>query len=243
MARRGWEAVVAFQTRNPMHCAHVELTLRAMKQANAALLLQPAVGLTKPDDIDYYTRVRCYKHTLKSYPADAVLLSLLPLAMRMGGPREAVWHALIRKNFGATHFIVGRDHAGPGNDKHGNAFYAPYAAQEMALAHAQEIGLQILAFEEMLYLKEERRYAPASEVPPGAAVLSLSGTEVREKLASARIFPSGSVRRISSPNCAAHIVRNNSKALFSSLPGCLVPASQRLPMVLPCDCGKTGDEP
>jgi len=189
MARRGWGAVVAFQTRNPMHRAHVELTLRAMQEANAALLLQPVVGLTKPDDIDYYTRVRCYKHVLKSYPADAVLLALLPLAMRMGGPREAVWHALIRRNFGATHFIVGRDHAGPGNDRHGKAFYAPYAAQELALEHAREIGLQILAFEEMLFLAQEQRYVPASQVPPGAEVLSLSGTAVRERLASGAEIP------------------------------------------------------
>jgi len=204
IARRGWKAIVAFQTRNPMHCAHIELTRRAMKQANAALLLQPVVGLTKPDDIDYYTRVRCYKHALKSYATDAVLLSLLPLAMRMGGPREAVWHALIRKNFGATHFIVGRDHAGPGNDKQGKAFYAPYAAQEMALAHAQEIGLQILAFEEMLYLKEERRYAPASEVPRGAPVLSLSGTAVREKLASGAEIPDW----FSTPDIVAELRRS-----------------------------------
>ncbi|MCU1750201.1 bifunctional sulfate adenylyltransferase/adenylylsulfate kinase [Pseudomonas sp. 6D_7.1_Bac1] len=189
IARRGWETVVAFQTRNPMHRAHVELTQRAMKQVNAALLLQPVVGLTKPDDIDYYTRVRCYKHALKSYAPDVVLLSLLPLAMRMGGPREAIWHALIRKNFGATHFIVGRDHAGPGNDMHGKAFYAPYAAQEMALEHAQEIGLHILAFEEMLYLAQEQRYVPASQVPPGADVLSLSGTAIREKLASGAEIP------------------------------------------------------
>ncbi|CAD5201755.1 bifunctional sulfate adenylyltransferase/adenylylsulfate kinase [Pseudomonas sp. FEN] len=189
IARRGWDAVVAFQTRNPMHCAHIELTRRAMQQANAALLLQPVVGLTRPDDIEYYTRVRCYRHALKSYPADTVLLSLLPLAMRMGGPREAVWHALIRKNFGATHFIIGRDHAGPGSDQHGNAFYPPYAAQELALAYEQEIGLQVLAFEEMSYLKEERRYVPASQVPPGAAVLSLSETAVIEKLASGVEIP------------------------------------------------------
>lgn len=243
IARRGWEAVVAFQTRNPMHCAHVELTLRAMKQANAALLLQPVVGLTKPDDIDYYTRVRCYKHALKSYATDTVLLSLLPLAMRMGGPREAVWHALIRKNFGATHFIVGRDHAGPGNDKYGKAFYAPYAAQEMALAHAEEIGLQILAFEEMLYLKEEQRYAPASEVPPGAAVLSLSGTAVRESWPAAPRFPIGSAHPISLPSCVSPIDLNNSKDLSCSLPACRARASRRLPTALPYGYGKTADGP
>ncbi|MBW3568390.1 MAG: sulfate adenylyltransferase, partial [Proteobacteria bacterium] len=115
----GWSRVVAFQTRNPMHRAHQELTLRAARQEEANLVIQPVVGMTKPGDIDHYTRVRCYEHLIKRYPEHSAMLSLLPLAMRMGGPREAVWHAIIRRNFGFTHFIVGRDHAGPGKDSRG----------------------------------------------------------------------------------------------------------------------------
>ena len=113
-ARQGWRRIVAFQTRNPMHRAHVELTFRACKQAEASLLIHPAVGLTKPGDVDYFTRVRCYQVVLTKYPRGTAKLSLLPLAMRMAGPREAIWHALIRKNCGCSHMIIGRDHAGPG---------------------------------------------------------------------------------------------------------------------------------
>ncbi|RLA27249.1 MAG: sulfate adenylyltransferase, partial [Gammaproteobacteria bacterium] len=127
----GWRKVVAFQTRNPMHRAHQELTFRAAKEVEANLLIQPVVGMTKPGDIDHYTRVRCYEHLLEQYPEQTTSLSLLNLAMRMGGPREALWHALIRKNYGCTHFIVGRDHAGPGNDSNDKPFYGPYDAQEM----------------------------------------------------------------------------------------------------------------
>ncbi|UAN45206.1 bifunctional sulfate adenylyltransferase/adenylylsulfate kinase [Serratia sp. JSRIV001] len=189
IALRGWKNVVAFQTRNPMHRAHVELTLRAMKQVKAGLLLHPVVGLTKAGDVDHYTRVRCYREVLQTYPADSVMLALLPLAMRMAGPREAVWHALIRKNFGATHFIVGRDHAGPGKNKNGKDFYEPYAAQQLVQVHAAEIGIQLIAFEEMLYLASEQRYVSSSEVLPGQTVLSLSGTQFRAKLTAGEDIP------------------------------------------------------
>jgi sulfate adenylyltransferase len=129
LSRRGWQRVIAFQTRNPMHRAHQELTLRAVREVDARLLIHPVVGVTKPGDIDPSTRVRCYQAVLRGYPDDGVLLSLLPLAMRMAGPREALWHAIIRKNYGATHLIVGRDHAGPSAGPGGRPFYQPYAAQ------------------------------------------------------------------------------------------------------------------
>ena len=173
--------VVAFQTRNPMHRAHEELTKRAAVAVNGVLLLHPVVGLTKPGDVDYYTRVRAYRAlTERHYDPRSVLLSLLPLAMRMAGPREALWHALIRRNYGANHLIVGRDHAGPGNDSTGKPFYGPYDAQEMVEAFADETGVGAARFQELVYLPDEDRYEEAGRVPPGAATASLSGTQARD---------------------------------------------------------------
>ena len=185
----GWKRVVAFQTRNPMHRAHVELTRRAMAEAKAKLLIHPVVGRTSPGDIDYFTRVRCYQAVLKHYPKGSVLLSLLPLAMRMAGPREALWHAIIRKNYGCTHFIVGRDHAGCKNYHNGNPFYPPDAARELALDYERELGIKILAYEELVYVEELDRYVPRSEVPGGSKVIKLSGTELRSRLRSGEEIP------------------------------------------------------
>ncbi|HZR56033.1 MAG TPA: bifunctional sulfate adenylyltransferase/adenylylsulfate kinase [Terriglobales bacterium] len=189
-ARLGWRRVVAFQTRNPMHRAHVELTFRAAKMVEANLLIQPSVGMTKPGDVDYFTRVRCYQLLLSKYPAGTAKLGLLPLAMRMGGPREAIWHALIRKNYGVTHFIVGRDHAGPGKDSDGKPFYGPYEAQEVFKKHEADIGVTMVPFSMMVYLENEDRYVPDNEVPQGARVLNISGTELRDRLNEGRDIPS-----------------------------------------------------
>jgi sulfate adenylyltransferase len=187
--RLGWRRVVAFQTRNPMHRAHQELTLRAAKTVEANLLLNPSVGMTKPGDVDYFTRVRCYQLLLSKYPPGTVKLALLPLAMRMGGPREAIWHALIRKNHGCTHFIVGRDHAGPGKDENGKPFYGPYEAQELFKKHEADIGVTMVPFNMMVYLEDEDRYVPTDEVKPGARVLDISGTELRQRLNEGRDIP------------------------------------------------------
>jgi sulfate adenylyltransferase len=181
-ARLGWRRVVAFQTRNPMHRAHQELTFRAAKTVEANLLIHPSVGMTKPGDVDYFTRVRCYQLLIAKYPAGTVKLSMLPLAMRMGGPREAIWHALIRKNHGCTHLIVGRDHAGPGNDTNGKPFYGPYEAQELFKKHEADIGVTMVPFSMMVYLQDEDRYIPDNEVKNGARVLNISGTELRRRL-------------------------------------------------------------
>jgi sulfate adenylyltransferase len=178
----GWQRIVAFQTRNPMHRAHQEITLRAARQARASLLVHPAVGLTKPGDIDHLTRVRCYEHVLKRYPEHTTMLSLLPLAMRMAGPREALWHAIIRRNFGCTHFVIGRDHAGPGRDAHGREFYGPMQAQELVRAHQDEIGIEIVPMPEMVYIEDLDRFAPADEVQPGQTVQAISATELRRRL-------------------------------------------------------------
>jgi sulfate adenylyltransferase len=188
-ARLGWRKVVAFQTRNPMHRAHVELTFRAAKLVEANLLIQPSVGMTKPGDVDYFTRVRCYQLLLSKYPAGTAKLGLLPLAMRMGGPREAIWHALIRKNYGVTHFIVGRDHAGPGKDSDGKPFYGPYEAQEVFKKHEADIGVTMVPFSMMVYLEEQDQYVPDNEVPAGARVLNLSGTDLRDRLNEGREIP------------------------------------------------------
>jgi len=188
-ARLGWRRVVAFQTRNPMHRAHQELTLRAAKDVEANLLIHPSVGMTKPGDVEYYVRVRCYQELLKRYPKDTVRLSLLPLAMRMGGPREALWHAIIRKNYGCTHFIVGRDHAGPGNDSKGKPFYGPYDAQELLRSHEKELGVTMVPFQMLVYLEDQDTYTPEDKVPQGARVLNISGTDLRKRLAEGRDLP------------------------------------------------------
>src|SRR5512143_1123344 len=188
--RMGWTRIVAFQTRNPMHRAHVELTMRAAKQVEADLLIHPSVGMTKPGDVDYFVRTRCYQLLLSKYPHGTVKLSMLPLAMRMGGPREAIWHGLIRKNHGCTHFIVGRDHAGPGKDSDGRPFYGPYDAQELFKKHGAEMGVTMVPFQMMVYLQNEDRYVPADEVPQGAKVLDISGTELRSRLNEGREIPS-----------------------------------------------------
>ncbi len=188
-ARLGWRRVVAFQTRNPMHRAHHELTLRAAREQEANLLIHPVVGLTKPGDVDHYTRVRCYQALLPHYPPNTVMLSLLPLAMRMAGPREALWHAIIRKNHGCTHLIVGRDHAGPGSDSSGKAFYEPFAAQDLMREYESELGVGLVPFKMMVYVEDLDAYLPQDEVPEGARALSISGTELRERLADGREIP------------------------------------------------------
>ena len=185
----GWNRIVAFQTRNPMHRAHFELTFRASKEVEANLLIHPVVGITKPGDVDHYTRVRCYQALLSHYPINTALLSLLPLAMRIGGPREAILHAIIRKNYGCTHLIVGRDHAGPGNDSKGNPFYGPYDAQEMLKKHEDELGIKMVPFKMMVYIEDIDQYVPVDEVPNGVRSLSISGTELRKRLADGSDIP------------------------------------------------------
>jgi sulfate adenylyltransferase len=178
----GWRRVVAFQTRNPLHRAHQELTFRAAREAQANLLIHPVVGMTKPGDVDHFTRVRCYEAVLDQYPASTTHLSLLNLAMRMAGPREALWHAIIRRNHGLTHIIVGRDHAGPGKNSQGQEFYGPYDAQTLVAEHQAEIGIEMVDFKQMVYVQEKAQYYPVDEVPEGATVLDISGTELRRRL-------------------------------------------------------------
>ena len=185
----GWSKVVAFQTRNPLHRAHQELTFRAAKEAQANLLIHPVVGMTKPGDVDHFTRVRCYEAVLDKYPQATTTMSLLNLAMRMAGPREAVWHALIRKNHGCSHFIIGRDHAGPGKNSQGEDFYGPYDAQDLFRSHQDEIGLEMVDFKHMVYVQERAQYEAADEIEDGVTVLNISGTELRRRLSEGLDIP------------------------------------------------------
>ncbi len=185
----GWRKVVAFQTRNPMHRAHQELTKHAAFDVEANLLIHPVVGMTKPGDVDHFTRVRCYEHLLDRYPEQTTMLSLLPLAMRMGGPREALWHAIIRKNYGCTHLIVGRDHAGPGKDSKGNDFYGPYDAQELLKEHQEELDISMVPFRMMVYAENRAQYIPVDDATDDDHVLNISGTELRRRLAEGLDIP------------------------------------------------------
>ena len=185
----GWRKVVAFQTRNPMHRAHQELTQRAARDVEANLLIHPVVGMTKPGDVDHFTRVRCYEHLIKRYPEQTTMLSLLPLAMRMGGPREALWHAIIRKNYGCTHLIVGRDHAGPGKDSKGNDFYGPYDAQDLLKEHADELDITMVPFRMMVYAENRAQYIPVDEANDDDHTLNISGTELRRRLTEGLEIP------------------------------------------------------
>ena len=187
----GWRKVVAFQTRNPLHRAHQELTFRAAKEAQANLLIHPVVGMTKPGDIDHFTRVRCYEAVLDQYPSATTTMSLLNLAMRMAGPREAVWHGLIRKNHGCTHFIVGRDHAGPGKNSAGEDFCGPYDAQDLFRTHQDEMGIEMVDFKQMVYVQDRAQYEPADEImdKENVTILNISGTELRRRLSEGLEIP------------------------------------------------------
>lgn len=193
----GHKNVVAFQTRNPMHRIHEELTKRAAEGVNGSLLIHPVVGLTKPGDVDHYTRVRVYKTLVENYfDPKRTILNLFPLAMRMAGPREALWHAIIRRNYGATHFIIGRDHAGPGKDSNGKPFFGPYEAQMMLGQYSDEIGVEPIEFKELVYLADEDRYTETTDVPENAKIFTISGTQVREDfLAKGQLLPDWFTRK------------------------------------------------
>ncbi len=191
LEKMGHDNVVAFQTRNPLHRIHEELTKRAAAAVKGSLLVHPTVGMTKPGDVDHYTRVRTYKALVDNhYDKKDTMLSLLPLAMRMAGPKEAILHAIIRRNHGANHFVVGRDHAGPGNDSSGKPFYGPYDAQELMTQYESEIGVKMVPFEMLVYLPDEDRYVEEKDVPKGAKTLNISGTQVRDDyLARGKLLP------------------------------------------------------
>jgi ATP sulfurylase len=185
--RRGWTRVVAFNTRNPMHEAHRALVLGAAEAEEARLLVHPVVGPTRPGDVPPAVRARCYQAMVRTL-GDGAYLSLLPLAMRMAGPREALWHAIIRRNYGATAFIVGRDHAGPGLDSAGRPFYHRYAAQRLVTSYKAELGIRAVCAPELCYV-DGLGYVSMDEVPPGRHGQEVSGTRLRKLLAQGREVP------------------------------------------------------
>ncbi len=187
--KKKWDKIIAFQTRNPLHKAHYELTMRAMEDLSANLLVHPVVGMTKPGDVNHHTRTRCYNHIMKEYPKNSAILSLLPLAMRMGGPRETLLHAIIRKNYGCTHLIVGRDHAGPGLNSNNKPFYGPYEAQEMLKKYQDELGIQMVSFKFMVFLPKSGKYKSIDEVNGDEEYKTLSGTELRQLLDEGKSIP------------------------------------------------------
>ena len=182
---KGWKTIVGFQTRNPMHRSHFELTMHALRETgdnDAKLLLTPVVGVTQACDVNYHVRVRCYQKLMKYYNNNAELV-LLPLSMRMAGPREAVWHALIRKNYGCTHFIVGRDHAGPSyKKKDGKDFYGPYDAHGLVEKYKDEIGINIILSQMIVWVGNKQCYMAMDKIEKTDQVLNISGTEQRRLL-------------------------------------------------------------
>ena len=185
----GWKKVVAFQTRNPMHKAHREISFKAAMDNGANLLIHPVIGESKPGDVNHFTRVRCYQKIINYFPEGTTTLSLLPLAMRMAGPREALWHAIIRKNYGCTHIIIGRDHAGPGNDEKGNPYYGPYDAQQLLLKHENELNIKMVPFKMMVYVEDKKDYIEIDKVSPGMKTNQISGTKFREMLENGEKIP------------------------------------------------------
>ena len=202
--KMGWDKVIAFQTRNPMHRAHVEMTMRSMSKLDAKLLLHPVVGVTNVGDIDYYTRVRCYEHVIKRYPSNSVYFALLPLAMRMGGPREALLHSIIRKNYGCSHIIIGRDHAGPGLSNNGDPFYGPYEAQNIVKKFEREIGIKMIPFQFMVYVPKEDSYIELESLNSKVKYETLSGTELRNLLDRGEKIP----KWFSYPEVTAELVKS-----------------------------------
>ena len=185
----GWQRVVGFQTRSPIQRPQFEMTMQAMRKARANILIHPVVGMTKPGDFDHYTRVRCYKAVTDQYPPDSFLLNLLPMAMRLAGPREALWDAIVSKNYGCSHFIVGRDHAGTGTNGTAKGFYEANAATELAAASSDELGIGIVPFEELVYLPFEDEFRTKDTVPEGVQTISLSGSDIQQRIKNGKRIP------------------------------------------------------
>jgi len=188
-AKLGWHRIVGFQTRNPLHRFLFEMTTRAMREARANLLLLPAVGMTHPGDFDHYTRVRCYQAVSRHFPPNSHIMSLLPLAKRLSGPRDAILDAIIAKNYGCSHFIVGHDHASPGCDEAGNSFYKSDRARILAAEFSSEMGLEIVSFQKFVYLPYEDEYHSSDEVPEGTQTIFMTGTDIRKRIREGRRIP------------------------------------------------------
>lgn len=185
----GWKRIVGFQTRQPIHRPQFEMTIQAMTRAKANLLMLPVTGAPRPGDFDHYTRMRCYQKVAAHYPPDSYVLNLLPLAMRLAGPREAVLHMIIGKNYGCTHFIIGHQHASPDNTDTGEPFYAYDEATKLSQNLSEELGVETITFEEMVYLPFEDEYRLASDVPEKTDTISFSATDIQKRIRSGKSIP------------------------------------------------------
>jgi sulfate adenylyltransferase len=188
-SRLGWRRVLAFQTHQTMHRAQQSLTELTAQELGANLLLHPVVGHSRPGDPDHYTRVHCYQSLLAQYPRDMARLSLLPLANRGCGPREAVLQAIVHRNHGCTHFMVDDGAGGSVLETQGAPAYDPGEARRLVDRHVDELQMTMLPFRQMVYVEAQRELVPGDEVPEGAGTFSISGVEVRERLASGDDLP------------------------------------------------------
>jgi sulfate adenylyltransferase len=187
--KMGWRRVIAFHTTDAMHKLHRRMVLDAAKRHQAHVLVHPAVGETKPGDLHHYARVRCYKAIQKHLPHELTALSLLPLAMRMAGPREALWHAIVNRNFGCTHFIVGPDHASPPREND-ERFYAKYAAQEFVKGYEKEIGIEVIEQPEYRYVPARRSFLSDAEIrADGLDSVVINQAGLKERLIQNRELP------------------------------------------------------
>ena len=188
--RLGWKRVVGFQSRHPIQRLQFEMTMQAMRAAKANILIHPVVGMTKPGDFDHYTRVRCHKAITRQYPPDSLLLNLLPYAMRMAGPKEALLNTIVSKNYGCAHFIVGRDHASPGKNGRLGTYYGSDAATSLSIDFSKELDIHIVPFEEWVYLPTEDEYQTIDRVPEDVQTVSLSGADIQQRIRSGKRIPS-----------------------------------------------------
>ncbi|MDY7000947.1 MAG: bifunctional sulfate adenylyltransferase/adenylylsulfate kinase [Thermodesulfobacteriota bacterium] len=182
-SQRGWRSVVGFQTEDYLHCAHREMILRAAREAGAGIFIQPVVGRPGLDDMDHFTLVRCCREFANRFPKNMAMIGLITMAERLAGPREALWQAIVRKNFGCTHFMVADDHADPwvanGTEKR---FYRKGRAQELVSEFGDEIGIKPVPLQRMAYVEDKAQYIPEDEVRPGMSVKSITPEELRRRL-------------------------------------------------------------
>ncbi|NKC12980.1 MAG: bifunctional sulfate adenylyltransferase/adenylylsulfate kinase [Gammaproteobacteria bacterium] len=188
-ARVGWRQVVALHTSKPVHRMQRTLCMEAVKRANAHLLIHPVVGISRPGDVSYYTRVKCYRAVERYFPHGVAMLALLPMAMRMAGPRAALWHAIVRRNYGCSHFVIANDHGSPPRSNEAmRGLFGPYAAQDLVKEHEREVGIEVVGFERQVYSPERRRFVALSEVG-SAEVADLYTSEFDRRLAMEEPVP------------------------------------------------------
>jgi sulfate adenylyltransferase len=179
----GWRNVIGFQTEKHLHCAHREMIFSAAHEAHGSIFLQPVVGLSHAGDLNHYTQVRCYQQILMKFPKHMIMLGLIPMAMRKAGPREALWQAIVKKNYGCSHFMVADDHGDPlVNNGSDERYYSLHEAQEMVHKYETEIGIKMVPLKKMVYVEDRAQYLPESEVEHWMQMKRISSTELKRRL-------------------------------------------------------------